>query len=111
MVRRMRIAVAVAGAALVAAAWGGAAAGPPAGPRVEISHHKYSPVTLTVAAGTTVTWTNHDDDVHTVVSTDQAFRSPGLETDEAYSYTFARPGTYSYFCTLHPLMVAKVIVK
>jgi len=82
-----------------------------AGPRIEIAKHKYSSPTLTVPAGTTVTWLNRDEDVHTVVSTTQAFRSPGLETDEAYSYKFTKPGVYEYFCTLHPLMTGKVIVK
>jgi amicyanin len=82
-----------------------------AGPRIEITKHKFSRPTLTVPAGTTVTWLNRDEDVHTVVSTTQAFRSAGLDTDEAYSYKFAKPGVYEYFCTLHPLMTGKVIVK
>ncbi len=81
------------------------------GPRIEIAKHKYSSPTLTVPVGTTVTWLNRDEDVHTVVSTTQAFRSPGLETDDAYSYKFTKPGVYEYFCTLHPLMTGKVIVK
>jgi amicyanin len=82
-----------------------------AGPRIEIAKHKYSLPTLTVPAGTTVTWLNRDEDVHTVVSTTQAFRSGALETDETYSYKFTKPGVYQYFCTLHPLMTGKVIVK
>jgi plastocyanin len=81
------------------------------GPRIEITKHKFSLPTLTVPSGTTVTWLNRDEDVHTVVSTTQAFRSGGLETDEAYSYKFAKPGVYQYFCTLHPLMTGRVIVK
>jgi amicyanin len=82
-----------------------------AGPRIEITKHKFSRPTLTVPVGTTVTWLNRDEDVHTVVSTTLAFKSAGLETDEAYSYKFAKPGVYEYFCTLHPLMTGKVIVK
>ena len=82
-----------------------------AGPRIEITKHKFSRPTLTVPAGTTVTWLNRDEDLHTVVSTTLAFKSAGLETDEAYSYKFAKPGVYEYFCTLHPLMTGKVIVK
>jgi plastocyanin len=82
-----------------------------AGPEVEIKHHKYLPATLTVPVGTTVTWVNRDDDVHTVVSTAQKFSSRGIDNDERYSQTFTAPGTYEYFCTLHPLMTAKVIVK
>ena len=82
-----------------------------AGPRVEITKHKFSRPALTVPVGTTVTWLNRDEDLHTVVSTTLAFKSAGLETDEAYSYKFAKPGVYEYFCTLHPLMTGKVIVK
>ncbi len=82
-----------------------------AGPQIEIVKHKFSLQTLTIPAGTTVTWLNRDDDVHTVVSTTQAFRSAGLETGEAYSYKFTKPGVYHFFCTLHPLMTGKVIVK
>ena len=82
-----------------------------AGPQIEIVKHKFSLQTLTIPAGTTVTWLNRDDDVHTVVSTTQAFRSAGLETGEAYSYKFTKPGVYQFFCTLHPLMTGKVIVK
>jgi len=78
---------------------------------VEIAKHKFSLPTVTVPVGGTVTWLNHDEDVHTVVSTTQVFRSPGLDTDEAYSYKFAKPGVYQYFCTLHPLMTGTVIVK
>jgi plastocyanin len=79
--------------------------------RIEISKHKYSRPTLTVPVGTTVTWVNHDEDVHTVVSRTQAFTSRGMDTDETFSFTFAKPGVYEYFCTLHPLMTGKVIVK
>ena len=104
----------LAGAALVvyAAAAGPVAAAPGASaPLVEIKHHKYVPAALTVPVGTTVTWVNRDDDVHTVISTAEKFRSRGMDTDEQFSQTFAAPGTYEYFCTLHPLMKAKVIVK
>ena len=83
----------------------------PDGPKIQISKHKYDRPTLTVPVGTTVTWLNKDEDVHTVVSTTLTFRSPGLETDDAYSYKFTKPGVYQYFCTLHPLMTGKVIVK
>ena len=81
------------------------------GPRIEIKDHKFSLPTVTVAVGTTVHWINHDDDAHTVTSTRAVFRSPGLDTDESYSYRFTKPGVYEYFCTLHPLMVGRVIVK
>jgi amicyanin len=88
-----------------------AATGSPANPVVEIAKHKFSLPTVTVPVGGTVTWRNHDEDVHTVVSTTQVFRSPGLDTDEVYSYKFTKPGVYQYFCTLHPLMTGTVIVK
>ena len=81
------------------------------GPRIEIKAHGYGVPEVIVQAGTTVTWINHDDDPHTVTSTENVFRSPGIDTDETYSYTFTRPGTYQYFCTLHPLMTGKVVVR
>ena len=83
----------------------------PPGPKIQIAKHKYDRPTLTVPVGTTVTWLNKDEDVHTVVSTTLTFRSPGLETDDAYSYKFTKPGEYQYFCTLLPLMTGKLIVK
>jgi amicyanin len=83
----------------------------PDNPLVEIAKHKFSLPTVTVPVGGTVTWLNHDDDVHTAVSTTQVFRSPGLDTDEAYSYKFTKPGVYQYYCTLHPVMTGTVIVK
>ncbi len=89
----------------------GAQPKPAQGPRIEIHGHKYSPATVTVPGGTTIAWVNHDDEVHTVFSTTQAFTSPAIETDETFSYTFSKPGTYTYFCTLHPLMTGTVIVK
>jgi plastocyanin len=82
-----------------------------AGTRVEIKAHRFGVPELTVPVGTTVTWINHDDDPHTVTSTDNVFRSPGLDTDETWAYTFTRPGTYPYYCTLHPLMTGTVIVR
>jgi len=81
------------------------------GPQIEIAKHKFSRPRLTVPARTTVSWLNRDEDVHTVVSTNQAFKSAGLETGERYSYTFTKPGVYQYFCTLHPLMTGTIIVK
>jgi plastocyanin len=96
---------------LTPSVWAGAQPKSTAGLKVDISHHKYSPATMTVPVGTTITWVNHDEEVHTVFSTTQAFTSPAIETDENYSYTFSKPGTYRYFCTLHPLMTATVIVK
>jgi plastocyanin len=78
---------------------------------VTIDNFTFSPKELTVAVGTTVKWVNHDDIPHTVVNADKVFRSKALDTDDAFSYTFASAGTFDYFCGLHPHMVGKVIVK
>ncbi|HKV61266.1 MAG TPA: cupredoxin family copper-binding protein [Candidatus Acidoferrum sp.] len=78
---------------------------------VKIDNFSFGPAELTVAVGTTVTWTNHDDIPHTVVSTDKVFKSKVLDTDEKFSYTFAQVGTFPYFCSIHPKMTGKVVVK
>lgn len=108
---RWRILAGMAVAALLLIPAGPAWAQPETGPRIEIKAHGYGIPELTVRPGTTVTWINHDDDPHTVTSTENVFRSPGIDTDETYSYTFTQPGTYEYFCTLHPLMTGKVLVR
>jgi len=71
----------------------------------------FGPQAPTVAAGTTVTWTNRDDIPHTVVSVDGVFKSKVLDTDEKFSYTFATAGTFSYFCSIHPKMTGKIVVQ
>jgi plastocyanin len=79
---------------------------------VKIDNFTFAPVTLTVTAGTTVKWTNRDDIPHTVVSEDKStFKSKALDTDDSFSYTFTKPGTYTYFCSIHPKMTAKVVVQ
>jgi plastocyanin len=78
---------------------------------VTIDNFTFTPPDLTVAVGTTVKWVNHDDIPHTVVDKNKAFRSKALDTDDAYSFTFASAGTFDYFCGLHPHMVGKIIVK
>ena len=78
---------------------------------VKIDNFSFGPVTLTVAVGTTVTWTNRDDIPHTVVSEDKVFKSKVLDTDEKFSFTFSKPGTYPYFCSIHPKMTGKVVVQ
>ncbi len=77
---------------------------------VRIDNFTFTPATLTVKIGTTVTWTNGDDIPHTVVATDKSFKSKVLDTDDRFSVTFTRPGTVSYFCSLHPHMTGKIIV-
>ena len=81
------------------------------GPTVSIENFNIVPATLTVPAGTTVVWTNHDDVEHTVTASDNDFSSPAIQTDGQFSYTFSTPGIYSYFCAIHPFMTAKVIVQ
>jgi len=77
---------------------------------VKIDNFAFTPQTLTVAVGTTVTWTNRDDIPHTVVSTDGAFKSKVRDTDETFSFKFEKAGTYSYFCSVHPKMTGQVVV-
>src|SRR5437870_10861948 len=78
---------------------------------VKIDNFSFGPETLTVAVGATVTWTNRDDIPHTVVSTDGVFKSKVRDTDEKFSYTFAKTGTYPYYCSVHPKMTGKVVVQ
>ena len=78
---------------------------------VKIDNFSFGPAELKIAAGTTVTWINRDDIPHTVVSTDKVFKSKVLDTDEKFSFTFDKAGTYPYFCSIHPKMTGKVIVQ
>jgi plastocyanin len=81
------------------------------GPEVAIDNFMFTPAMLTVKAGTPITWTNHDDIPHTVVSDDKSFKSKVLDTDEKFTFTLSKPGMYSYFCSIHPKMVGKVVVQ
>jgi plastocyanin len=78
---------------------------------VGIQNFKYAPPVLTVPVGAVVTWTNHDEEPHTVTSATGTFSSAGLSNDETFTQTFSRPGTYQYFCALHPQMRATVVVR
>ncbi len=78
---------------------------------VKIDNFSFFPQTVTVSVGTAVHWTNRDDIPHTVVSEDKSFKSKALDTDEDFTYTFSKPGTYNYSCSLHPRMTAKVVVQ
>ena len=78
---------------------------------VKIDNFVFGPQTITVPVGATVTWTNRDDIPHTSVSTEGVFKSKVLDTDEKFSYTFTKAGTYSYYCTIHPKMTGQVIVQ
>jgi plastocyanin len=79
--------------------------------RIGIEHFAFLPSALTVQAGTKVTWINRDEEIHTVTSAAGAFASPALEKGETFSYTFAAPGAYSYFCALHPHMKSTITVQ
>ena len=79
---------------------------------ISIDNFTFTPPTLTVKAGTTVTWTNRDDIPHGIASSNNAFtRSKALDTDDGYSFTFTTPGTYQYFCYVHPHMTGKIVVE
>ncbi len=80
---------------------------------VQIENYQFLPNTLTIPVGASVTWINRDGDVHTVAADDtpQTFKSAGLDTDDKFSFTFTKPGTYSYHCSVHPHMTGKIIVR
>ena len=86
-----------------------AAAASPA--TVDIDNFAFAPATLTVTAGTTVTWKNEDDSPHRIGEKNGTFKSAALDTDDTFSHTFAAPGEYPYICTIHPYMVGKIVVK
>ena len=77
----------------------------------KIDNFTFTPARLIVKAGTTVTWRNEDDIPHTVTSSTGLFKSKTLDTDESFSFTFTEPGTYEYFCSLHPRMTATIVVE
>lgn len=99
----------------IVASYGKLVAGPREEPNskyhVTIDSFNFVPASLTVPAGSKVTWVNHDDVPHTAVSNEKKFSSSVLDTDEQFSYSFIDPGTYEYYCSLHPKMTAKVIVQ
>jgi plastocyanin len=78
---------------------------------VKIDNFVFGPQAIRVPVGTTVTWTNSHDIPHTAVSTDGVFKSKVMDTDEKFSYTFTKAGTYSYYCSVHPKMTGQVVVK
>ena len=78
---------------------------------IKIDNFTFTPATITVPVGSTIRWTNHDDIPHNVVSEDKSFKSKAMDTDENFSYTFTKPGTYGYFCSIHPKMTGKVVVQ
>lgn len=83
---------------------------PQGGTAVSISNFKFNPATLTVPVGATVTWTNQDEEPHSVAGKDGSFHSPGMDTHGTYSFTFTTPGSYDYICSIHPFMTGTVVV-
>ncbi|MBV8448652.1 MAG: cupredoxin family copper-binding protein [Hyphomicrobiales bacterium] len=98
-------------AALIVAALMGASAVRAADMPVSIDNFVFTPAETQVSVGTTVIWTNNDDIPHTVVDADHKYKSSALDTGDKFSHTFTEPGTYEYFCSLHPHMTGKIIVK
>jgi amicyanin len=83
---------------------------PQGGTAVTIQDFKFNPATLSVPVGTTVTWTNKDEEPHTLAAKDGSFHSPGMDTNATYSFTFTTPGSYDYICSIHPFMTGTVVV-
>ena len=107
---------AVAATALLAAALpeltaAGEAATAASSATVTIDNFAFAPPTLTVTAGTTVTWKNEDDSPHRIGDKNGMFKSAALDTDDTFSQTFATPGEYEYFCSIHPYMTGKIVVR
>lgn len=83
---------------------------PASGDRVAIDGFAFAPATLTVRAGSTVTWINRDEEPHTVVASDGSFHSPGMGTGASFTHTFSTAGTFDYVCSIHPMMHGTVMV-
>jgi amicyanin len=108
---RSRVATAFGVVLLVAAATFAARSAPATDAEVDIDQFTFLPQRITVKAGTTVTWINEDDVPHTIVSSSKVFKSKALDTADKFSFTFTTPGTYDYFCSLHPHMTGAVVVE
>jgi plastocyanin len=87
-----------------------ASAAPQSANAVDITNFTFAPSTVTIPAGSTLTWTNHDEEPHTVAAGDGLFHSPGMGAGATYSFTFANPGTFDYVCSIHPFMHGTVVV-
>ena len=98
-------------AALLIGAFGVVSPAPPtATATVHIKNFAYVPPNLTIHAGERVTFVNDDDEAHTVTAIDKSFDSTGMDTDDKWQHVFAKPGTYKYFCQMHPYMKGTVTV-
>ena len=78
---------------------------------IDIRKFAFVPKEITIAPGTTIVWTNHDETPHILLASDKSFASKAMDTDEQFSFTFARAGDFSYFCTMHPFMTGVVHVR
>jgi plastocyanin len=109
-----RALIAVCGAALLAMAGGAGAQEVATGAaEIDIKNFNFEPSTLTVAAGTAVTWVNQDEEPHNIVNLGKPrlFRSQGLDGGDKYTFVFDKPGTYEYVCSVHPHMHGTIVVK
>jgi plastocyanin len=89
-----------------------AAAGDASASTVVTAHEfMFAPASLTIPAGATVTWTNKDEEPHTIVSESGLFRSGAIDTNESFSFKFEKPGTYHYACSIHPRMIGTIVVR
>ncbi len=88
-----------------------ARAGANSATEVRVDNFTFGPETLTVPVNSTVSWVNKDDIPHVIASNDGLFKSKALDTDQSFSYTFTKPGTYPYYCSIHPKMVGKIVVQ
>ncbi|MDB6088142.1 MAG: hypothetical protein JWN85_926 [Gammaproteobacteria bacterium] len=109
---RFRLLQRSAGAAMLCwvLATGPAPAETPDAHRIVVKNFMFAPMTLTVKAGSTVTWSNMDEEPHTVSSDTGLFRSGAMDTNEIFSFKFDKPGTYHFTCSIHPRMVGTIVV-
>ena len=106
------VAIALVGAGLFAAyAAATTAASPAKSIDVDITKFAFAPKEITVAPGTKIVWTNHDDTPHSVAASDKSFGSKGLDTDDRFEHVFAGEGDFNYICTVHPFMAGVVHVR
>ena len=109
--KHIRVAAILAATVFAAAATLPAASARAPETEVKIDNFAFAPQRIVVQAGTTVTWINADDAPHTVASSTKVFKSGALDTEDRFSFTFTTPGTYEYFCSLHPHMTGTVVVE
>ena len=109
--KHIRVAAILAATVFAAAATLPAASARAPETEVKIDNFAFAPQRIVVQAGTTVTWVNADDAPHTVASSTKVFKSGALDTEDKFSFTFTTPGTYEYFCSLHPHMTGTVVVE